>query len=141
MKNFYEVLRIKPNATQQQIKRAFIELVTKYHPDIYQGDKDYASRYTAVLTEAYAVLKDEEKRRIYDETHGIKYRQSKLKIKIDEMRERERVYNPQKETSAYFVNTKKNTNRLRAFFGKMFKSVAFWGVVVSIMVVIALLYI
>ena len=43
MKNFYEVLRIKPNATQQQIKRAFIELVTKYHPDIYQGDKDYAA--------------------------------------------------------------------------------------------------
>ena len=141
MKNFYEVLRIKPNATQQQIKRAFIELVTKYHPDIYQGDKDYAARYTAVLTEAYAVLKDEEKRRIYDETHGIKYRQSKLKIKIDEMRERERTYNPQKETSAYFVNTKKNTNRLRSFFAKMFKSVAFWGVVVSIMVVIALLYI
>ena len=141
MKNFYEVLRIKPNATQQQIKRAFIELVTKYHPDIYQGDKDYAARYTAVLTEAYAVLKDEEKRRIYDETHGIKYRQSKLKIKIDEMRERERTYNPQKETSAYFVNTKKNTNRLRSFFAKMFKSVAFWGVIVSIMVVIALLYI
>lgn len=141
MKNFYEVLRIKPNATQQQIKRAFIELITKYHPDIYQGDKEYAARYTAVLTEAYAVLKDEEKRRIYDETHGIKYRQNKLKIRIDEMRERERAYNPQKETSAYFVNTKKNTNRLRSFFAKMFKSVAFWGVVVSIMVVIALLYI
>ena len=85
MKNFYEVLRIKPNATQQQIKRAFIELVTKYHPDVYQGDKDYAARYTAVLTEAYAVLKDEEKRRIYDETHGIKYRQNKLKIRIDEI--------------------------------------------------------
>lgn len=141
MKNFYEVLRIKPNATQQQIKRAFIELITKYHPDVYQGDKEYAARYTAVLTEAYSVLKDEEKRLEYDVTHNIKYRKNKFRIKLDEMREREKRVNPQKETSAYFVNTKRNTNSLRAFFSKVFRSVAFWGAVVCIMVVIALLYI
>ena len=71
MKNFYEVLRVRTNATEAQIRKAYREMITKFHPDIYRGDKEYAVRYTAILTEAYATLKDPERRRIYDEKHGI----------------------------------------------------------------------
>lgn len=74
MKNFYEVLRVRTNATAVQIKSAFLELVSKYHPDVYEGDKLYAERYTALLTEAYTVLKDPEKRFEYDLRHNINTR-------------------------------------------------------------------
>ena len=63
MKNFYEVLRVRTNASQEQIRKAFMELVSKYHPDVYKGDKIYAERYTAVINEAYSILKDPERRR------------------------------------------------------------------------------
>ena len=32
-----------------------MELVSKYHPDVYKGDKIYAERYTAVINEAYSI--------------------------------------------------------------------------------------
>ncbi len=71
MKNYYDILRVRHTATQEQIKDAFIELVSKYHPDIYSGDKNYAQEYTALLTEAYSILKDPDKRKDYDMTQGI----------------------------------------------------------------------
>lgn len=74
MKNFYEILRVRTNATQSQIKKSFLELVSKYHPDVYNGDKEYAERYTAILTEAYSVLKDPDKRLDYDLKHNINTR-------------------------------------------------------------------
>ena len=74
MNNFYEILRVRTNATQSQIKKSFLELVSKYHPDVYNGDKEYAERYTAILTEAYSVLKDPDKRLDYDMKHNINTR-------------------------------------------------------------------
>ena len=42
--NHYEVLGIKKTATTSEIKEAYKELVKKYHPDIYPGDKSYAEK-------------------------------------------------------------------------------------------------
>lgn len=74
MSNFYEVLRVRTNATQSQIKKSFLELVSKYHPDVYKGDKAYAEKYTAILTEAYSILKDPDKRLDYDIKNNINTR-------------------------------------------------------------------
>ena len=84
MKNFYEVLQVRSNATQMQIKKAYISLITKYHPDVYKGDKEYAQRYTALLTEAYAVLKDESRRREYDVRHCISSRPNLRQLKRED---------------------------------------------------------
>ena len=80
MDNFYEILRVRSNATQSQIKKAFLELISKYHPDVYNGNKEYAEKYTAILTEAYTVLKDPEKRMEYDMKNNINTRPSFFQI-------------------------------------------------------------
>lgn len=116
MKNFYEVLQVRSNATQMQIKKAYISLITKYHPDVYKGDKEYAQRYTALLTEAYAVLKDESRRREYDVRHCISSRPNLRQLKREDraiQRERrdqmrlKRQNADQQMSSDYMKNTKR----------------------------------
>ncbi len=116
MKNLYEVLQVRSNATQMQIKKAYISLITKYHPDVYKGDKVYAERYTALLTEAYSVLKDEARRREYDVRHCIESRPNLRQLKREdraiqrERREQMRLKRQnadQQMSSEYLKNTKK----------------------------------
>ncbi len=65
MKDYYEVLGVEKGASQDDIKRAFRKLATKYHPDKKTGDE---ARFKEI-SEAYAVLSDQKKRAEYD-THG-----------------------------------------------------------------------
>lgn len=122
MKNFYEVLQVRSNATQMQIKKAYISLITKYHPDVYKGDKQYAQRYTALLTEAYAVLKDENRRREYDVRHCITAKPNLRQLKREDRRiQREkraqirlRKQNNEQQISAeYLKNTKRKKTSLK----------------------------
>ena len=64
-KDYYNVLGVDKKATQDDIKKAFRKLAHKYHPD--KGGTDEAK--FKEITEAYAVLSDEKKRREYD-TYG-----------------------------------------------------------------------
>ena len=66
MENFYKVLGVQQSASDGEIKNAYVELVTKYHPDVYVGDKDYAEEYTSLLSEAYNTLKNQDSRSKYD---------------------------------------------------------------------------
>lgn len=65
MKDFYTILGVEKNASQDDIKRAFRKLASKYHPDKKTGDE---TRFKEI-SEAYAVLSDEKKRAEYD-TYG-----------------------------------------------------------------------
>ncbi|MGI6212819.1 MAG: DnaJ domain-containing protein [Anaerovoracaceae bacterium] len=58
VKDPYEVLGLKPGASQQEIKRAYRELVKKYHPDKYQGNPlaDLAEEKLRDVNEAYDML-------------------------------------------------------------------------------------
>ena len=67
-RDFYEVLGVNRNADDAAIKRAYRTLAMKYHPDKNPGDK-LAAEKMKELNEAYAILSNEEKRRLYD-THG-----------------------------------------------------------------------
>ena len=64
-KDYYEVMGIKRDATQDEIKRVYRKLARKYHPDVSK-ETDAEARFKE-LGEAYEVLKDPEKRVAYDE--------------------------------------------------------------------------
>ncbi len=63
--NYYVVLGVAENADTEAIKRAYRRLVKECHPDTHPGVKKGEERFKQV-SEAYAVLSDENKRREYD---------------------------------------------------------------------------
>ena len=65
VKDYYKILGINENASQDDIKKAFRKLARKYHPDLNPGDKSSEEKFKE-LSEAYAVLSDKEKRAQYD---------------------------------------------------------------------------
>lgn len=65
MKDYYRVLGVERNATDQDIKKAYRKLARQYHPDINPGDKAAETRFKEI-NEAYEVLSDKEKREKYD---------------------------------------------------------------------------
>lgn len=64
-KDYYEILGVPREATQDDIKRAYRKLARKYHPDVSKVT-DAETRFKT-LGEAYTVLKDPEKRAAYDQ--------------------------------------------------------------------------
>lgn len=64
--NYYELLQVSENASDEVIKMAYKALVKKYHPDTFKGDKAFAEEKTKEINEAYDVLSDPVKRQEYD---------------------------------------------------------------------------
>ena len=62
--DYYEILGVPRNATKEEIKRAYRRLALKYHPD--RNKSPEAEEKFKKISEAYAVLSDDEKRRLYD---------------------------------------------------------------------------
>jgi len=65
-RDYYEVLGVSPGASEEEIKRTYRKLALQYHPDRNPGDGTAAERFREAA-EAYEVLRDPEKRRIYDQ--------------------------------------------------------------------------
>ena len=68
MKDCYEVLGVEKSASDAEIKSAYRKLAKKYHPDMNPGDKEAEEKFKEV-GDAYAILSDAEKRKMYD-TYG-----------------------------------------------------------------------
>jgi molecular chaperone DnaJ len=64
-RDYYEILGVGRHASDEDIKKNYRRLAMKYHPDRNPGDKE-AEEYFKEAAEAYEVLRDPEKRRIYD---------------------------------------------------------------------------
>jgi len=77
-KDYYKILGVSRDATQEEIRRAYRKLARKYHPDINKDPE--AQEKFKEINEAYEVLSDPEKRKKYDEllnagwTHGQEFR-------------------------------------------------------------------
>ena len=72
--DYYKILGIKRDATQEEIKKAYRRLAKKFHPDLNKDDPQAKSRFQEI-NEANEVLSDPEKRRRYDE-YGENWKQS-----------------------------------------------------------------
>ncbi len=64
-KDYYRILGVSRNATQEEIKSAFRKLALKYHPDRNPGDKEAELKFKEI-NEAYEVLSNPQKRSMYD---------------------------------------------------------------------------
>ena len=65
-RDYYEVLGIDKNADASAIKKAYRKLAKKYHPDTNKDDPNAEQKFKEV-TEAYSVLNDPEKKKLYDQ--------------------------------------------------------------------------
>src|ERR1041384_7311308 len=65
-RDYYEVLGVKRDASDDDVKKAYRKLARKFHPDLNPGDKAAEERFKE-LQEAYDVLSDAENRKLYDQ--------------------------------------------------------------------------
>ena len=73
-KDFYEILGVSRGASDAEIKKSYRKLAMKYHPD-QNKDNQEAEKKFKNINAAYEILKDSEKRAVYDQYGHDAFRQ------------------------------------------------------------------
>ncbi len=76
-RDYYMILKVKPVATPDDIRKAYRELSKKYHPDLNPGMKAASDEKMKELVASYNVLNNKEKRKEYDAQAQFQYRRFK----------------------------------------------------------------
>ena len=82
-RDYYRVLGVDRDASQEDLKRAFRRLAFRYHPDRNPQDRELAEERFKRISEAYEVLGDEVKRRQYDQLTGWFSRRPRVFVSED----------------------------------------------------------
>src|SRR6266487_1618045 len=90
--DYYKVLGVNKNATEEEIKKAYRKLARKLHPDLNPNDKE-ANKKFQQINEANEVLSDPEKRKKYDQ-YGKDWKHSE---EFERARQQQRTSRPQTE--------------------------------------------
>lgn len=69
--DYYEILEVHPKASPEIIRKAYLALSKKYHPDTTLEDKNYATQQMTMLNEAYRVLSNTESHKQYDRSYNL----------------------------------------------------------------------
>ncbi|KAF6025498.1 DNAJB2 [Bugula neritina] len=65
--DYYKLLEVSKDASQMEIKKSYRRLALKYHPDKNPDNLDKAEKKFKLIAEAYEVLSDESRRKMYDQ--------------------------------------------------------------------------
>ena len=65
--DYYDILGVGKDASQDEIKKAYRKQAVEWHPDKHKDDKEAAEKRFKEINEAYQILSDAEKRRAYDQ--------------------------------------------------------------------------
>lgn len=76
MDNYYQLLEVCENSTQEEIKKAYKRLVFKFHPDISK-EVDAHNKFVK-LSEAYDIISDYEKRKLYDTLRNSNFKSNEM---------------------------------------------------------------
>ena len=119
MKNYYEILGVLPNATQEEITGRYRFLVMAYHPDRYTSarTKKMAEEEIKAINEAYQVLSDKDKRKEYDEWLYAQYRLDEDKQDSSEQGKQYTKDNNQQETPSGTTPSKEPRTEKRSDSG------------------------
>lgn len=78
-KDYYEILRVFPSSSMEEIKKSYRKLALRYHPDKNQHKENSDSEFLEII-EAYEILSDVSKRLEYDYENGFRSRQHQVLI-------------------------------------------------------------
>jgi len=72
MRDYYEILGVKREASADDLKKAFRHLARKYHPDLNKGSREAEEKFKEI-NEAYQVLSDPQKKAVYDQGGHVEF--------------------------------------------------------------------
>ena len=116
MKNYYyyEVLGVSTDASQEEIKKAYKEMMKKYHPDAHpKDDTKFYEQKAKILNEAYEVLGNKEKRRDYDIECAVREaNEARKQYERSQRARQQRARNQQQtaNTPHYSQNSRRQSN-------------------------------
>ena len=95
--DYYKLLGISIFASDEEIRNGYLSKIKEYHPDTYKGNKREAENITANLNLAYSVLRNKDKKFVYDKQYGFdRMREDALREKAREEKKAERKAKKQK---------------------------------------------
>lgn len=120
MKDYYEILGINQDASVNEVKTAYIELISKYHPENFVGEaKEIVEQRIEEVKEAYSILSDDFLRNQYNKEMGIISNVKKTNKKVNVEREKIETEDEKEYAEEKRAKTKKRKSKVGTARGLM----------------------